>query len=242
MNRSRYSMSWSLVGAERVRFELVQVDRPLEGAHERLRVLGQVAATLRDVAQQQRGGRGVRIGRLGQLVQRAQAGRDVLEGDRLKRAATTEMLIEDFQRALGGLACPGELVEVARAVEVLDRRHSSGVGIGAEVSPLDELPERGGDRLRVAADVVDSSDVLAAQVHDEPALGGDEGEHHPPVESGVRRSPVRERLEPSGFGIALGRCGCHRLAHGGRWTGWNVDGLSTLQRVPSTTTSTFRRA
>ena len=70
--------------------------------------------------------------------------------------------------------------------------------------------------------------VLAAQVHDEPALGGDERQHHPAVQSGVLGRQVGEGLEPSGIGLR--RFVCHRSAHGGRWAGRNVDDPSTGQR------------
>jgi PHD/YefM family antitoxin component YafN of YafNO toxin-antitoxin module len=135
----------------------------------------------------------------------------------------------------------GELVQESRAVEVLDARHSARVRIGAKVAPLDELRERIGDRLRSGGGVPVElrQHILAAQMHDEPALGGHEREHHPSIQSGILSRQVGERLEPLGVGVH--RAGCHRRVNGCRRAGRHVADLSTMRRGPSAVGSTFRR-
>ena len=70
-----------LVGAERLGVQLVQVDRPLQRPHERLRVLGQVDAAPHEIAQQQSARCHIRLCFPRQLLESAQPGGDVLERD-----------------------------------------------------------------------------------------------------------------------------------------------------------------
>ena len=144
-----------------------------------------------------------------------------------KRAAPAELLVEQRERSLSRLAGVGQLVQEPRAVEVLDARHPARVRIGAQVAPLDELGERIGDGPRIGRTVRGElrHHVLGAQVYDEPALGGDECQHHPPVQSGVLRRQVGERLEPPGFRLLVVSRAILRRTVAGR-----SDGMSTICR------------
>ena len=135
----------------------------------------------------------------------------------------------------------GELVQKPRSVEVLDARHPAGVRIGAQVAPIDELGQRIGDHPWIHRTVAGEllQHVFGAQVDNEPPLGGDEGQHHAPIEVGILRAQIRERLEPPR--VRLRRFRCHRSPHGGTWVGRNVDAPSTDPLVPSTGASMFRR-
>ena len=232
-----------LVGAERPGVKLVEIDRPLERSHERLRVLGEVGAAAHEVAQEEAGTSDIGLWVVRRLTHRAQPDRDVLECDRLERATPTELLVEHRERSLRRLASVGELVQEARAVEVLDARHPARVGVRAQVAPLLELGDRIGDRLLVGRAFLGQrfDQVLAAQVHDEPPLGGNEREHHLPVQRGVGRRQICERLEPLGVGLMSVCCECHRLAHGDSGSDGNVVDPSTILRVPSWAESAFRR-
>ena len=231
-----------LVGAERVGVELVQVDRPLQRSHERLRVLGEIGAAAHEVAQQQPGPRDVRLGLARELAQGAQTGGDVLQRDRLQRSAPAELLVEHRERPLRRLAGVGELVQEPRAVEVLDARHPARVRIGPQVAPLHELGERVGDRLRV---------------HGDGAVGAAPPAH--PRCAGARRtdawrprtSSITRRYSPAfcaaRYANGLNRCGigmllvgCHRLAHGG--TSGRTEcrrSVDDLGACPSTAASIF---
>jgi hypothetical protein len=222
-----------LVGAERVGVELVEIDRPLQRPHERLRVLGEVGAPAHEVAQQLCRPPDVRFGLERELAECAQSDRDVLERDPLEGSAPAELLVEHRERSLRGLARVGELVQEPRAVKVLDTCHPARVWVGAQVAPLLELRERVGDRLRFGRAVLGQclDDVLAAQVHNKPPLGGEEREHHLSVEQRVRRGQISERLEP-----LRARLVCrerHRLAYADSRAGRNVAGLSPIRPVPS---------
>ena len=128
-----------LVGTESVHVGVVEVDRALQRAHERLGVVGEVGKAGDEVAQQQSHTPGVRLSLNGQLTQRSQLGGDVRQRDRLQRAAPPELLVIHSKRPLRRLARAGQLIEEASAMEVLDRRDPARVGVGAQVAPLDEL-------------------------------------------------------------------------------------------------------
>jgi hypothetical protein len=97
-----------------------------------------------------------------------------------------------------GDAGPVEVAVVAGPVEVIDGGHPAGVRVGAEVAPLLQLPKRGldsGKVGRLATHVFQrSGQVFRPQVHQEPALGRHERAHDSPVQLGVGRIQVRERL------------------------------------------------
>ena len=101
MNRSRYSISRSFVGEERVDLQLVQVDRALERAHERLRVVGEVGAAPHEVAQDESGAANIGRTFVHEYVQPAQTDGDVPERDRAwSAAAAAELLVEHRQRTV----------------------------------------------------------------------------------------------------------------------------------------------
>jgi len=165
----------------------------------------------------------------GQLAERSKPGRDVLERDRLQNAAAAELLVEHGQRSLRRLAGRRQLIQEPRTVEVLDAGDPARVRIRAEVAPRHELGQAVGDGLGVGAD--GSDDLFGAQMHDESALGGDEGQHNLAVETSVLRRQVGERGEPR-----------HRPAQHARGAGRNADDLSTQRRVPSVALCTLQRA
>ena len=195
-----------LVGAESVHVGVVELDRAPQRTHERLGVVGEIFEAIDEAAQQQPQARGVGIGLAGQLAQGAQLGGDVRQGDRLQGAALAELLLVHAERPLGGLTRVGQLIEKAGAMEVLDRRDPARIGVGAQVAPLHELPERVGEsihwdvpiRLGAGECLVE---VLGAQVHDESPLRGDELAHHPPVQRDVGCREVGERPESGGLHI-----------------------------------------
>jgi hypothetical protein len=119
-----------LVGDEGVLVDVLQVDGALQAAHERARVGRQPVQERGQLPQKAvRHGR-VRVGVFGLPPQAAQAHPDVLERDRLELAPVTQRFVIGRQRQLRGLALRGELVEVSRPVEVVDRGDAAGVRVG----------------------------------------------------------------------------------------------------------------
>ena len=134
-------------------------------------------------------------------MQLPQLGHDVRQCDRLQRTAPPELLVVHRERPLRGLARVRQLIEKTRTMEVLDRRYAARVRIGAQVTPLDELRERIGDRLdrdvsvrlRAAEGLVE---ILDAQMHHESPLRADELRHDEPVQRDVRCREMGEWSEP----------------------------------------------
>ncbi|MDX6721056.1 MAG: hypothetical protein QOJ63_3310 [Solirubrobacteraceae bacterium] len=189
-----------LVGAEGLDVGVVEVDRSLEGAHERLCVVRQVGEATHQIAQEQAHAHRVRIGLTGELVQRAQLRRDVGQGDSLQRPAASQVLVVGGQRALDRLTFTGELIEEPRAVEILDGGHAARVRIVAQVAPLHERAQRVGDRIRVDAWLRPGerlADVLRSQMHHEPLLRAGERAHDLAIQRNVGRREMREGIESS---------------------------------------------
>ena len=193
-----------LVGAKGVHVGVVEVDRALQRSHERLGVVGEVGEAGDEVAQQQPHTPGVGLSLDGELAQRPQLGRDVRQRDGLQRAAPPELLVVDGECPLRGLARTGQLIEKAGAMEVLDGRDPARVGVGAQVAPLHQLPERVGEglhrylpiRLGTGEGLVE---VFGTQMHHEAALRGDELSHHPPVQHHVWCCEMGERFKSGRF-------------------------------------------
>ena len=138
-----------------------------------------------------------RVGTVRQVVQRAKPDPDVLQRDGLQFATPPELGFIQHQCALGGLPLPRELVQVTRAVEVLDCRHPAGVRVGTQVAPGFQAAQRvlhlflG--RLDARAAEHRLGHVLWPQVHYEPLLGRSEHRHHFAVQRRQRSVQVGER-------------------------------------------------
>jgi hypothetical protein len=118
------------------------------------------------------------------------------DGQNLSDPSTAFAGTWDLEGALGRLALPAELVQVAGPVEVLDRRDPAGVGRGAQVAPLPQAVQGVVDlvladgRPAAAAQIV--GDVFRPQVDDEAPLADGEHLHHAPVERMMWRVEVRK--------------------------------------------------
>ena len=134
-----------LVGEESVELDAVQFDGALEAAHEGLRARGEFLEAVDEGLKRevQAVAVGLGCGELGgELVEQFE---QVAERGGLEFAGAVQVLEKRADGMLGGLALGAELIEVARAVKLLDRGDIGGVARGGEVFPGDELFERGGE-------------------------------------------------------------------------------------------------
>lgn len=220
-----------LVREEPRHLDTLQVDGALQAAHEGLRPRGQLLEPLAQRPQRAVHLGPVRLRRLAECGQLAQQAGDIAQRRALQLAALGQRRLVGRQRALGRLAFRRELVEVARPVELLHRRHVGGVGVRLEVAPLAQLEQRRLDGLRlgrvraplrrVRAPVDRPGEgrrhLLRPQVKREARLGLDEDAHDGAIERGLVGGDVGEGAKAAGgVGHHLrGRVG----QGGGPWQG-----------------------
>ncbi len=116
-------------------------------------------------------------------------------------ARLRERFAECLEARFDGFAADGHSVEQALAVEVFDGRDASGVGLGLQISPLDQLAQRvlnSFEGRRPIGPAGFGEHIVRAKVEAELAFGGGEDVKDGAVVRTVLRYHVAEELRRGG--------------------------------------------